>query len=274
VKLADLSFEMLSRAIDIYLSLAWPGREDEKRPEFDARASGSGLLENFDDESKEEGGEINHRFVKRLGNKNYPHMKLVVEECLIPDEFFLAVDTHDELELKPDYPDYDAWQALKAKNRAIKDAIEARWREADLPTYASLRGILEEAESGKKKKASKAAKILIVDDERDIADAVSALLIKEGYDVLLAHDGIEAVDTALLERPDLILMDFQMPRMDGVEAAVRIRKSKTRRECRILLATASLVDLSRVSEADGFLMKPYSKDILLSFIQALLAQHK
>jgi CheY-like chemotaxis protein len=274
LKLGDLTFEMLSQALDIYLALAWPGREEEKRPEFDPGAAGAGLLESFDDESKEEGGETTHRYVKRLGNRNYPHMKLVVEECLIPDEYFLAVDTHDELELKPNYPDYDAWQALKAKNREIKDSIEAGWREADLPTYASLKGLLEEAEAGKKAKAKKAARILVVDDERDIADAVSALLIKEGYDVLLAHDGVEAVDTALLERPDLILMDFQMPRMDGVEAAVRIRKSKSRRECRILLATASLVDLSRVSEADGFLMKPYSRDILVSFIQALLAQNR
>ena len=109
MKLADLSFEMLSRAVEIYLSLAWPGREEEKRPELDNRAAGSGLLESFVDESKEEGGTVNHRYVKRLGNERYPHMKLVVEECLIPDEYFIAVDTHDELELKPDYPDYDAY---------------------------------------------------------------------------------------------------------------------------------------------------------------------
>jgi CheY-like chemotaxis protein len=197
-----------------------------------------------------------------------------VEECLIPDEFFISVDTHDELELKPDYPDYDKWQALKAKNREIKDEIERRWREEDLPTYASLKDLLEAEERANPRAKARNAKILVVDDERDIADAVSALLIAAGYDVLLAHDGVEAVDTALLERPDLILMDFQMPRMDGVEAAVRIRKIHERKEVRILLATASLVDLSRVSEADGFLMKPYSRDILLSFIQALLAQKR
>jgi CheY-like chemotaxis protein len=202
-------------------------------------------------------------------------MKLVVEECLVEGEYVIGVDTHDELELKPDFPDYDAWQALKARNREIKDEIERRWNEVDLPTHATVVDLVERSEAETRAQPpGRTKRVLVVDDERDIADAVSALLIRAGYDVLLAHDGMEAVDTALMERPDLILMDFQMPRMDGVEAAVRIRKSQDRRECRILLATASLVDLSRVAEADGFLMKPYSKDILLSFIQALLAQNR
>jgi len=278
MKLADFTSRMLNRALDLYLEVAWPGRQDEKRPEIPADATGADLLIDFTDESKEEADRTRHRWVKRIGNERYPHMKLVVEECLVPEEFIIAVDTHDELELKPDYPDYDKWQALKAKNREIKDGIEKLWRAEDLPTAASMKSLLEASE-GKKKGRKKdrnrgGARILVVDDERDIADAVSALLIGAGYDVLLAHDGVEAVDTALLERPDLILMDFQMPRMDGVEAAVRIRKSQDRKDCRILLATASLVDLSRVAEADGFLMKPYSRDILLSFIQALLAQNR
>jgi CheY-like chemotaxis protein len=274
MKLEEITSRLLDRVLDLYLDVAWPGRQDEKRPAIPAGATGADLLVDFTDESKEEGDRTIHRWVKRLGNERYPHMKLVVEECLIPHEFFIAVDTHDELELKPDYPDYDKWQALKAKNREIKDRIEKLWREDGLPTYASLKSLLEESEGEKKGPDRDGAKILVVDDERDIADAVSALLIGAGYDVLIAHDGVQAVDTALMERPDLILMDFQMPRMDGVEAAVRIRKTHDRKHCRILLATASLVDLSRVAEADGFLMKPYSKDILLSFIQALLAQNR
>ena len=63
-----------------------------------------------------------------------------------------------------------------------------------------------------------------------------------------------------------------MPRLDGVQAAIRIRKTLKKNECRILLATAALMDLSAVAEADGFLLKPYSKDILFSFIHALLGQ--
>ena len=274
MKLGEFTSRVLNRALDLYLAVAWPDRQEAKRPEIPEDATGADLLVGFTDESKEEAGKVTHRWVKRLGNERYPHMKLVVEECLIPGEFFISVDTHDELELKPDYPDYDKWQALKARNREIKDGIEKRWREEKLPTYASLKGLLEVSERNRPGGAREGAKILVVDDERDIADAVSALLLCAGYDVLLAHDGVEAVDTALLERPDLILMDFQMPRMDGVEAAIRIRKSLSRKECRILLATASLVDLSRVAEADGFLMKPYSKDILFSFIQALLAQNR
>ncbi|MEN8150062.1 MAG: response regulator, partial [Planctomycetota bacterium] len=253
MKLEELTSDLLGRAMDLYLEIAWPGREEEKRPELPGDATGRDLLVDFSDEGKEEGGKVTHRWVRRLGNELYPHMKLVVEESLVEGEYLIAVDTHDELELKPDFPDYEAWQALKAKNREIKDEIERRWNEEKLPTWATLKVLLERSEGAAPKKGAGVAarKILVVDDERDIADAVSAVLIGAGYDVLLAHDGVEAVDTALLERPDLILMDFQMPRMDGVEAAVSIRRTQDRKKCRILLATASLVDLSRVAEADG-----------------------
>jgi CheY-like chemotaxis protein len=211
---------------------------------------------------------VSVRYVKRLGNERYPHMKLVVEEYLVPGEFVFSVDTHDHLDLEPTFPDYEAWQELKAWNQGVKDRIEELWRGADLPTYATLKEMIE----GEARPAREARghRVLVVDDERDIADAVASILIGEGYEVFLAHDGEEAVETAIRERPHLVLMDFQMPRMDGVEASIRIRDVCAKHECRILLATASLVDLSRVSEADGFLLKPYSRDILVSFIHALL----
>jgi CheY-like chemotaxis protein len=266
MKLSELTRELLATATEIYLSVAWPGREREKDPGIGV---GDDLFAGFSDESKTDGNRVAPRYVLRLGNLRYPHMKFVVEEYLLPGEYVIAVDTHDELELKPDYPDYEAWQELKAKNREIKVRIEERWRAADIPTYAKLKEMVERdrkapAEPGR------SGLILVVDDERDIADAVASVLIAEGYDVLLAHDGREAVDTALREQPDLVLMDFQMPVMDGVEAAVKIRAVRTKADCRILLATASLVDLTAVGEADGFLMKPFSKDVLVSFIHALL----
>jgi CheY-like chemotaxis protein len=270
MKLAALSPELLARAIRIYLSVAWPGREQEKLPRIPEKGAGEALLAVFSDESSRDPAVGSHRYALRLGNRMYPHMKLVLEEYLLPGEFVFTVDTHDEIDLKPDYPDYEAWQDLKAGNRELKSEIERLWREDGVPTYSDLKGLVARTECGGGAGVREAGKILVADDERDIADAVASLLIAKGYDVLLAHDGEQAVTTALRERPDLILMDYQMPRMDGVEACVKIRGAQDRDQCRILLATASLVDLSEVEEADGFLLKPYSKDILLSFIQALL----
>ena len=268
MKIDEITCKLTKKAIDIYLAVAWPGREDEKRPEIVPGSAGLEILSRFTDESKGEGG---HRYVLRLGNLHYPHMKFVVEEYLLPGEYVFSVDTHDELDLKPDYPDYEAWQELKERNREIKARIEERWRASRIPTYALLRELVEKSRGGATPPSDRGT-VLIVDDERDIADAVATILIAEGFEVFLAHDGEEAVETALRERPDLVLMDFQMPRMNGVEAAVRIRRTQPRGCCRILLATASLVDLSAVSEADGFLLKPYSKEILVSFIHALMRQ--
>jgi CheY-like chemotaxis protein len=268
MELESISADLVEQALGLYLAVAWPGREAEMRPDLDLIGRGLEVLAGFTNESRRKG---DRRFVLRLGNYRYPHMKLVIEEYLLPGEYVFAVDTHDQLELKPDYPDYEAWQVLKEANRQIKAVIEERWRRAQIPTYADL---AQKAAMVKKAPGAggEGRKVLVVDDEREIADAVATLLITEGYDVLLAHDGEEAVGTAVRERPELILMDFQMPRLDGVQAAIRIRKTLAKSECRILLATAALMDLSAVAEADGFLLKPYSKEILFSFIHALLGQ--
>ncbi len=266
MQLGSLSADLIDQAIGLYLSIAWPDRESEKRPEFELSGRGAEALAGFTDESKRDG---DRRYILRLGNFRYPHMKFVVEEYLLPGEYVFAVDTHDQLELKPDYPDYEAWQQLKEANASIKARIEEVWRDGGIPTYAELAKMAAEAKRmdlGPRDGRT----ILVVDDEREIADAVATLLIMEGFEVLLAHDGEEAVETAVRERPDLILMEFQMPRLDGVQAAIRIRKTLKKTECRILLATAALMDLSAVAEADGFLLKPYSKEILFSFIRALL----
>ncbi len=269
MELDSISAELVEHALGLYLAIAWPGREEEKCPDMNIEGRGAAVLSGFTNESKRDG---DRRYVLRLGNSRYPHMKLVVEEYLLPGEYVFEVDTHDQLDLKPDYPDYEAWQVLKEANRQIKAEIEQCWREEKIPTYADLAEKATRVERTSGGVPGDGCKILVVDDEREIADAVATLLITEGYDVLLAHDGEQAVGTAVRERPDLILMDFQMPRLDGVQAAIRIRKTLKKSECRILLATAALMDLSAVAEADGFLLKPYSKEILFSFIHALLGQ--
>ena len=68
--------------------------------------------------------------------------------------------------------------------------------------------------------------ILVVDDDREIVGAIAAALEKEGYHVLRAYDGMEAIDLALDPELRLILMDVMMPRLDGLSAVLRIRERR------------------------------------------------
>ncbi len=67
-------------------------------------------------------------------------------------------------------------------------------------------------------------KILICDDEKDIVEAISVYLSQEGFEILKAYDGVEALDIVIRESVSLILLDIMMPRLDGIRAAVKIRE--------------------------------------------------
>ena len=87
------------------------------------------------------------RWVLRLGNSRYANMKLVVEEYLLAGEFVLSVDTHDDAVVLAGDPDEPAWKELRNWNLALKRRIEARWKNAGLPTYAALRELLRRSAS-------------------------------------------------------------------------------------------------------------------------------
>ena len=114
MQLDSLSAELIDRALGLYLSIAWPGREAEKLPDLHLSGCGAEALAGFTDESRRDG---DRRFVLRLGNSRYAHMKLVIEEYLLPGEYVFAVDTHDQLELKPEYPDYEATDNMRTLAR-------------------------------------------------------------------------------------------------------------------------------------------------------------
>lgn len=116
--------------------------------------------------------------------------------------------------------------------------------------------------------------ILIVDDEDDILDLLQYNLQKEEYDTLIARDGMEGVDLAVQETPDIIILDIMMPRMDGLEACRRIREHSTLLSVPILMLTARSEEADQVvgldSGADIYLAKPISIPVLLSQVKALL----
>lgn len=117
-------------------------------------------------------------------------------------------------------------------------------------------------------------KILIVDDEPDILEFLQYNLKKEGYAVITAPDGKQAITTAVAESPDLIILDIMMPEMDGVEACRQLRAIKEFQDTPVAFLTARDEDFSQIaaldSGGDDYITKPIKPRVLISRIQALL----
>lgn len=117
-------------------------------------------------------------------------------------------------------------------------------------------------------------KVLVVDDERPIADILKFTLEKEGYDVYCAYDGDEAVDAAHTYEPDMILLDIMLPGKDGMEVCRLIRRTS---DVPIIMLTAKDSELDKVLGlelgADDYVTKPFSSRELLARIKANLRRH-
>jgi len=124
--------------------------------------------------------------------------------------------------------------------------------------------------AGKKK-----AKILVVDDVARNLNMIEAILAPHGYKVLLAHNGLEAVETARNEKPDLILLDIFMPDMDGFTACSKIKSDESTRMIPVIIVTAVAheqnKEFTRELGADGFLAKPFMVQDLLDTIDRYLS---
>jgi CheY-like chemotaxis protein len=121
-------------------------------------------------------------------------------------------------------------------------------------------------------------RILVVDDNRDSARTMARLLKLIGDDVRTAHDGVEAVEVAEDFRPEVILMDVGMPRMDGFEAARQIRDRPWGRGVTILALTGWGQEGDRLQSqaagCDGHLVKPVNLDDLESLLGALTGSRR
>ncbi len=116
--------------------------------------------------------------------------------------------------------------------------------------------------------------ILLVDDEEDIIEFLSYNLVKEGYKVITAKNGKQAIEKAVRYQPSLILMDVMMPEMDGISAVQEIRKISELDNTIIVFLTARAEDYSQIagfeSGADDYVTKPVKPKVLISRIAALL----
>lgn len=118
-------------------------------------------------------------------------------------------------------------------------------------------------------------KILVVDDEQPIADILKFSLEKEGYEVICAYDGEEAIELAEKESPDLILLDIMLPYKDGMEVCREVRKTS---EIPIIMLTAKDSEIDKVLGlelgADDYVTKPFSTRELLARVKANLRRHQ
>ncbi len=121
-------------------------------------------------------------------------------------------------------------------------------------------------------------RILLVDDEKDILEIVGYNLKQEGYQIIVANNGKEAITKAKKELPHLIIMDVMMPEMDGIEACEHIRQIPELRNVIITFLTARSEDYSQVAGfdagADDYIAKPIKPKLLISRVKALLRRLK
>src|SRR6266567_215104 len=119
-----------------------------------------------------------------------------------------------------------------------------------------------------------AESVLVVDDDPDVARFVEVNLRSAGYEVTVASDGEEALEKAVEMRPDLVLLDVMMPKLDGFEVAERLRRDGRTSSCSIIMLSAKGLSTDKVlglaSGADDYIIKPFDGSELLARVKRTL----
>jgi CheY-like chemotaxis protein len=118
------------------------------------------------------------------------------------------------------------------------------------------------------------ARILIAEDERDIRDLVAFSLGHLGHEVIATADGESALEQVYSQRPDLVLLDIRMPRLDGYEVCRRIKQDHSLQHIPVAFLTAkgqeAEVELGLEAGAEVYILKPFSLDELTTTVAQLL----
>ena len=119
-------------------------------------------------------------------------------------------------------------------------------------------------------------RVLVVDDEIHIIHVVAIKLRNNGYEVITADNGAEAFELACKEKPDIIVTDFQMPVMTGLELVQKLRENEATKDVPVIMLTARNFAVSQQQQEDlrisGCLSKPFSPRELLGNIEDVLYQ--
>ena len=126
--------------------------------------------------------------------------------------------------------------------------------------------------------AEASKKILIVDDEPDVASLLNLMLRSKGYETITAGDGQEALEKARHEKPDLIVLDIMLPRLDGYKVARMLKFDEKFSHIPIIMVTAKIQEkdkkMGAEMGADAYVTKPFDTAALLNKIGEVLAKAK
>ncbi len=122
---------------------------------------------------------------------------------------------------------------------------------------------------------SLALKVLVVDDDREMVELIQLFLTNAGYETISAFSGEEALESTFRDKPDLILLDIMMPKIDGWEVFRRLKNDPQTKGIPVAFITARTQNIDRmiglsVMKADGYITKPFSKKELLDEVKRML----
>ncbi len=124
--------------------------------------------------------------------------------------------------------------------------------------------------------ANASVKVMVIDDSQTIRRTAETLLVKEGYTVITAADGFEALAKVADHQPDLIFIDIMMPRLDGYQACSLIKSNARYSKTPVIMLSSKdgLFDRARgrIVGSDEYLTKPFTKDELIGAVKAHLAK--
>ncbi|KAF0133706.1 MAG: response regulator with CheY-like receiver domain and winged-helix DNA-binding domain [Candidatus Saganbacteria bacterium] len=119
-------------------------------------------------------------------------------------------------------------------------------------------------------------KILVVDDEEDIINTLTIRLKSNGYDVISASDGMSALSKAREEKPDLILLDIMLPKLDGYKVCRMLKFDENYKNIPIIMITAKVAEQDKKMGAevgaDAYLVKPFNPEELLRKVNELISK--